>query len=137
MYLVRAFTRAFSEHVQAITWFTINGPGWRYSGLTDANYNPTPAYRAFQVFSSQITGAIGSPTPIDYGNGVEAYAYNKGDRQIQAVWAKQDQTLAISIPQASFVAAVDRYGNPVSAIPNGTDYVVLVRFDPIYVTVLQ
>lgn len=136
IYVVRAFARALAINVQGIIWYTINGPGWFNTGLLGANNLPTPAYQAFAIFSDQLKTAeyIG---PVNYGKGVEAYAFGRFDRRVQVVWAIDDQTLAINIPQAQFVSAIDRSGNPITPIANGSDYLLLARFEPMYITLTR
>lgn len=134
VFLVRAFTRALAEHVEGAIWFSINGPGWRYTGLTDQYYNPTPAYKAYQQFSAQIADASFA-RPVDYGLGVESYEFIKIGQRMQVVWANQNQTLAILIPRSQFLGAADRNGNPVQPIVyNSQTYLLLARFDPMYLT---
>lgn len=133
IYLVRSFTRALAANVQGAMWYTINGPGWRYTGLLDEQATPTPAYRAFQVLSDLLQTAEYTGT-VDYGQGIEAYGFARYDRRVQIVWAISDQTLAISIPQAQFIAATDRDGNPVTPIASGANYLLQARFEPLYIT---
>jgi hypothetical protein len=130
-YLVRAMTRGFAEHVEGMIWFTINGPGWRYTGLLDGNANPTPAYMAYRQLSAQLerTEYLG---PADYDPELEGYTFTKGSQWVQVLWAKHDQTLAVTIPQFKFVGAYTRDGNMITPISAGTDLKLLVQFQPIY-----
>ena len=43
-----------------------------------------------------------------------------------------DYKLAISVPQAKFISAVDRNGNAVAPSPSGTNYLFVASFDPLY-----
>lgn len=133
VYAVRTLTRTLSVGVHGALWYTINGPGWRYTGLLDAQNNPNEAYLSLQALNQQLETAeyVGK---LSYGNGIEAYEFGRFDRRVQVVWAVSDQTLAISVPQAQFIRMTDRKGNPLTPIADGSNYVILVRFDPIYIT---
>lgn len=133
VYLVRSFTRALANDVQGVIWYTINGPGWFNTGLLDAQDTPTQAFRAFKVLSELLQTAEYTGT-VDYGQGVEAYAFARYDRRVHVVWAIDDQTLAISVPQSRFIDAVDRDGNALTPIAFGDNYLFLARFEPIYIT---
>lgn len=134
MYLVRSFTRALSARVEGVLWFTINGPGWRYTGLTDQNYNPTPAYYAFQQYNAQIANSSYART-VDYGAGVEAYEFVKFGQRLHVIWSRQNTTNEIVVPRAQFVSAVDRNGAPLQPFSsNDTFNWFAVGFDPMYIT---
>ena len=130
-HIVRAFVRAISENVMGVIWYTLNGPGWRYTGLLDSNGNPKPAYIAYQQLNFQLqnTNYIG---PVNYGEGIEAYSFNKGPEVVHLIWTKENQTLTITVPQSKFVRAYDRDGNPITPTVVGADYSLQVGFKPIY-----
>ena len=130
--LVRMFVRGLSADVSGFIWYTIDGPGWRHGGLLDANGVPKPVYTAYQQLSHQLFESIYGGT-IDYGEEIEAYLFRKGPTTVQVVWAKEDTTIPITIPQANFVNAFDRNGNLiVPTIVN--DYIKLsVGFEAIYI----
>jgi hypothetical protein len=72
--------------------------------------------------------------PVNYGNGIEAYAFRKAGQVLHVVWAKQNQTLAVIIPQSRFFQAVDRRGVTIQPFVRDEDYLLPVSFDPIYIT---
>jgi hypothetical protein len=43
-----------------------------------------------------------------------------------------DQTIEVQIPEAKFIAAYSRDGNPITPTPSGQDYLLSVGFSPIY-----
>jgi hypothetical protein len=133
IYLIRAFTRSLSVGVQGIFWFTLDGPGWRYTSLLDTNYKPTLTHDAYRIYSAQLQNSEYLRT-VNYGNGIEAYAFGKGRQVLHVVWAKQNQTLAIIIPQSKYIQAVDRQGKIIQPFVRGQDYLLPVSFDPIYIT---
>jgi hypothetical protein len=134
-YLVRTFVRGISGGVSGFVWYTLNGPGWRHTGLLDAGANPRPAFAAYR----QLSLMLGSATyvgPFAYGDppggAVEAYVFRNGSRRIHVAWAKSDQGVAISVPRAGFVEARDRSGAVVPPILTESDAWFLVSFNPIY-----
>ncbi|MFL5807651.1 MAG: hypothetical protein ACJ8CR_38730 [Roseiflexaceae bacterium] len=133
IYVIRAFTRSLSVGVQGMIWYTLDGPGWRYTNLLDANNQPTLAYDSYRIFSAQLQNSE-YLWPVNYGNGVEAYAFRKAGQILHVVWAKQNQTLAVIIPQSKFLHAVDRRGRTIQPFVRDKDYLLPVSFDPIYIT---
>lgn len=133
VYGVRSFTRALAADIKGALWYTLNGPSWRYVGLLDAQNQPRPAFTALKVLGQQLETAeyIG---PVNYGNGVEAYAFGRYDRRVHVVWAIEDYKLAISVPQAKFISAVDRNGKAVTPSASGTNYLFIAAFDPLYIS---
>jgi hypothetical protein len=135
-YLVRAFTRALSTRVIGVLWYSLNGPGWRYTGLLGKNNSHTLAYDAFKVLSGQLrnTEYLG---PLSLGKGIEAYEFGRFGQRVRVLWAIEDQSLAVFVPKADFVAAADRSGKPVAPIASGDNYLFVVGFDPLYLTLKQ
>jgi len=131
-YVVRTFVRGLGEDVKGFVWYTLNGPGWRYTGLLDSNAYPRSVYVAYQQLNAQLKKTI-YVGPANYGSGIEAYMFSKGAQEVDVAWAKQDVTYAVTIPGAEFVAAFDRYGAPVTPTVSGSDYHLYVGFDPVYI----
>jgi hypothetical protein len=137
-HLVRYFIRAWSENIGGFYWYTLNGPGWRNSGLLDAAQQPRKVYIAYQHLSQKLRYAR-YLNPVDYGTGVEAYAFRVSSQRVHVVWAIEDQSLNIFLPTNKFIEVTDRYGNPLYDQLNpppqsGTDYVIQVGFEPILIT---
>lgn len=131
-HIVRSFVRAVSEDVMGVIWYTINGPGWRYTGLLEGDKDPKPVYTAYQHLNRRLQNTRYAGK-VDYGDGIEAYAYSKGAEQVHLMWAEENQTLTVSIPQAEFIEAYDRDGNILTPESVGSDYLLQVSFEPIYV----
>jgi hypothetical protein len=132
-FLVRTFVRAFGQGVMGVSWYTLENNGWRDLGLLDSSLQPRPSYRAYQQLSSQLQDKyfIGS---VNYGSGIEAYAFRKGARQVQVLWARGDETLSVRVPQARFVDAHALDGTSLAPISLGSEIQVTVGFSPIYLT---
>jgi len=136
-HLVRYFARGLSENVPGFIWYTLDGPGWRFSSLLDGSQLPRLSYTAFQVISQQLQHAryIGT---VDYAEGIEAYAFHRNSEQVQIVWAKEDETIPFYVPANKFIMALSREGVVlyVSTYPPpefGTEYKLQAGFEPIYV----
>jgi hypothetical protein len=104
----------------------------------DENQQPRKVYYAYQYLLQKLRYARYLST-VDYGPGVEAYAFRVNLDRVHVLWAKEDQTLEVTIPSSKFIEATDRYGNILydQANPppqNGSDYVIPVGFEPILIT---
>jgi hypothetical protein len=131
-HLVRSFVRGLSENISGYVWYTLNGPGWRYSGLLTKDNDPQPSYNAYQVLVDQLDKArfLGK---FNYGDGIEAYMFNKGNEQVHVVWTIEPQSLKVVVPKSMFVAAYTREGTPLNPPLVGNQYEINVSFSPIYV----
>lgn len=131
--LVRVAVRVASDdHVQGISWYTLDGPGWRDQGLLDASYNPRPSFDAYQNLTQRLVNTK-YLNEVDYGPGIEAYAFRRGSEEVRVVWSIKDQENKILVPQADFVEYYERDGTRVDNPPlNGGNYEILVDFSPIF-----
>ncbi len=130
-YLVRTFSRARSEKVQGFVWYTLNGPGWRSTGLLDGSYNPRPAYRAYQNLIARQSYS-NFEMAVDYGAGVEAYSFVRQHNRLHVLWSTDAVTHTITVAQSQLLAAYDRDGASLTPTPVGSDYQFQVGFSPIY-----
>jgi hypothetical protein len=132
-YLVRSFTRGLSGGIAGFAWYTLNGPGWRSTGLLDVDDNIMPAYTAYQQFTARMKQAwyIG---PAGYGAGFEAYEFARVGSRLHVVWAREETTAGtISIPASQFIEAWTRDGDNILPVYNGANAELWVGFSPIYV----
>jgi hypothetical protein len=130
--LVRMGVRSLSENVMGFTWYTLTGPGWRYSGLLDENQTPRPGYYTYQTLSQQLQGAR-YMNPVNYASEVEAYEFQRSLQRVHVVWTKNNISLAVQVPQSKFVAAYTKLGVQINPPLNGSNYDVPVGFSPIYI----
>jgi hypothetical protein len=130
-FAVRSGVRGVGGGLQGLIWYTLDGPGYRYSGLLDGSGNPKPVYRAYQQLLLQLNTAtyIGV---VDYGVAVEAYAFRRSGELVQVVWTKDATAVQITLPQSRFRGAFDRDGDPLIPVVIGTNYQLTVGFEPIY-----
>ena len=68
--------KAFQEYL----WYSLDDPGWRFSGLLDAAGAPRPSYLAYQVLAQQLIKSEYLAPVADYGTNVEAYAFTTETR---------------------------------------------------------
>lgn len=133
--LVRMTVRSLSVGNMGSIWYTINGPGWRHAGLLDGSDTPKPAYDAYDFLTSQLA-LTQFVAPVDYGAGIEAYAFKKQYRdsyKVHVVWAQDNETLPITVSKSQFIAAYDRFGTSLTPTASGDQYQLQVGFEPVYV----
>lgn len=131
-HVVRMFVRGLSGGVKGIIWYTLDGPGWRYTGLLERDAEPKPVYIAYQQLNIQLfrTRYVG---PVDHGAGVEAYAFSRGAEHVHVIWAVEDESFQIDVPQTKLVQALDRDGQSLTPVSVGGSYQFSVGFEPIYI----
>jgi hypothetical protein len=127
----RSFPRAMAENISGFIWYTLEGPGWLNSGLLDENQVPKPAYYSYQTLAEMVANATLSG-PASYGDGIEAYTFYKGAARIDIIFAIEDVSYTIYIPRVYFIAAYDRFGNLITPTTSGTNILLNIRFEPIY-----
>jgi hypothetical protein len=131
-HVTRAFVRGLSDGIVGSVWYTLDGPGWQYTNLVEATGTLKPVYVAYQVLTEQLDQAR-YLQPVDYGPGLEAYAFRRGTELVHVIWAIEDEILNVVVPASGYVAAFDRDGYPVTPTLVGADYEFQVGFEPIYI----
>lgn len=131
-HVVRSFVRGIGGGIRGFVWYTINGPAWRHTGLLNGDYSPKPVYIAYRVMVQQLqnTRYLGRTS---YITGTEGYAFRRGPEVVDVVWAVENQTLIVQIPQGKFVSALNRDGVSITPSLVGTDYHIPVGFAPVYI----
>ena len=127
----RSFTRAIADGISGFIWYTLEGPGWLNCGLLDENQVPKPAYYSYQTLAEMI-GYSTYIGPAAYGDGIEAYTFHKGAARIDIIFAFEDVSYTISVPQLNYIAAYDRFGTLITPTLTGSDYLLTIRYEPIY-----
>ncbi|MGD2159036.1 MAG: hypothetical protein PVG14_15755 [Anaerolineales bacterium] len=131
-HIVRQFVRGLSENVMGYVWYTLNGPGWRNTGLLDENGDPRPVYYAYQNLINLLEDAPFDRV-VDYGLGIEAYIFAGRLGEIHTIWSIEDQAHTITVPQDRFIAAYDREGNAITPISNGDNFEFRIQFEPSFI----
>ncbi len=127
-YLPRLYVRTMVLGLKATIWYTLDGPGWRQSGLLDENQQPKPAYNALKALTS-LLGEAQYVGTLDRFDGLEGYVFAGGEAQteIWVLWSPDGTTVSVE-PPAGLQQAYDLMGAPLSA-PDG---VLEVGFAPVY-----
>jgi hypothetical protein len=134
-WLLHTYPRAMSVGVSGYIWYTIDGPGWRSTGMLKADGTPNPVYYAYQVLGSQL-GKAQYSGPVNYEQDIEAYSFARGIDHVQMVWAKADQNLIIQVLKNSFISANTWDGTTITPTDLGNgNYQLTVGFTPIYLHV--
>ncbi len=61
-HIVRLMARAMEMDIQSLSWYTLQGPGWRSNALLDENQQPRPAYHAYLRFRRHTQPSIDTVT---------------------------------------------------------------------------
>jgi len=131
-FVIRSFVRGLSGNVKVFIWYTLNGPGWRYTGLLDEDNQPKPVYFAYQHLIHQLRYANYSGEP-NYGSGIEAYAFQRESDVLHILWGVDKVIKTISVPNTKFIAAYDRLGNEIAPLLVGSNFELKVGISPIYI----
>jgi hypothetical protein len=131
-HIVRQFVRGLSENIMGFVWFTLDGPGFRHTGLLDENGDPRPVYYAYQNLINLLEDAPFDRV-VDYGLGIEAYIFAGRLGEIHTIWSIEDQAHTITVPQDRFIAAYDREGNAITPISNGDNFEFRIQFEPSFI----
>jgi hypothetical protein len=127
----RSFPRAMAAEISGFIWFPLEECFWQYSSLLDQWMIPKPAYNSYQTFNAMVGDAtfIGF---VAYAWGIEAYTFHKGAFRIDIIFAVEDISYTISVPQANYIAAYDRFGDLITPTLAGSDYSLNIQYEPIY-----
>lgn len=131
-YAMRLYPRAQANGIMGALWYTFSGPGWRDSGVLDANQNPRPAYRTFQLLSRTLPNANLVQSISQEGGNLEGYVYAKGGATYIFLWSNNSNTYAYPFPAGGRL--FDKLGNEIPAPTNGQ---VGVSHEPIMIQVGQ
>jgi hypothetical protein len=131
-HVTRSFVRGLGRGIVGFVWYTLNGPGWRYTGLLEADGTPKAVYTAYEHLTYRLNNSryLGS---VDHGPGLEAYAFSRGTQLVHVVWARDDEVLTVSVWPLDYVAAYGRDGNLLSPTLVGAMFQLQVGFEPIYI----
>lgn len=117
-FLIRMLARGSYVGIDQFSWYLLEGPGWRYSGLLDNKSNPKPVYTAYQTFI-RLIGKADSPQRVTVYDRddtlVETYRFTKTSSYIDVLWGKDLSTYYVLKP-AKFIKAYDVYGEEIQPI---------------------
>lgn len=127
-YVVWLFVRNWANGLLGTTWYTLEGPGYRYSGLLDADQEPRPAYDAFAFLTDELDGASYTDAVTQHP-ALRGYEFMASGKRIWVLWAPDEQPHTITLP-AGVLGVYDKYGNDIT--PTGDELEVN---HPVYVEI--
>jgi len=125
-YVVWLFVRNWAEGLLGTIWYPFEGPGWRYSGLLDANQDPKPAYWAFRFLTTEL-GEASYRGPVTQYPNLRGYEFIAPGKRVWVLWAPDEQPYVISMP-AGATRVYNKYGEDIT--PSGG---TLTVNSPVYV----
>lgn len=131
-HLVRIFARAAAAGVSQVTWYTLEGPGWRWSSLLDGRQQPRPAYIAFQHMARTVE-PFAEARRVEYGMGIEAYRFVRGSRVVDILWSEQGDPRVVSIPFSHYITSRRFDGTSLAGQLVGSSVRWRVDFAPIFI----
>jgi hypothetical protein len=131
--VIRIMSRAAAGGIQQVSWYTLDGPGWRNAGLLDDNQNPRPAYTAYQRMIAAVGPYIRVSSVGDYGTNVEAYRFVKQRSVVDVVWSHSASPIQVGVPVDAFRSAVIRNGTTPALSQDATQVYVTVGFSPVFI----
>ena len=129
-YLVRLYIRNWAADIYGTIWYQFEGPGWRYSGLVNADDSPRPAYTALKYLTNELDQSVFNRTVTQYSY-LQGYEFIKYSMNVWVLWAADENVHTIELPNNT-LNVYDKYGNPI--IPKDRKISVL---SPIYVELGQ
>ena len=129
-YAVWLYVQTWAADLLGSIWYTMEGPGWEYSGLLDSNQTNKLVYEALHFVSSKLDGAEFSKE-IDKYPQLRAYEFTSKSRYIWILWAPDEQDHLIDLP-AGTTTVYDKYGNVITPAGNqlSVNHPVLIDIIP-------
>jgi len=95
-YLVYVYVRNIDVGITGTTWYHMDNYGWHKGGMLDINNEPLPAYDAYQVMTSTLSGVSNNPVELSFDGGVLGYEFTKGQNQIWVLFSRNADTKTIN-----------------------------------------
>jgi hypothetical protein len=130
-FVIRSFTRGISQGISGFMWYTLEGPGWRYTALLDGNNNPKPVFSAYKELIAQLKDAVYLAS-VSYSPDIEGYIFSRNNVIVEVLWNKSDATTTIQVPVSQFIGLYDRSGTVIQPDEAGGMYQVHVTFSPVF-----
>jgi hypothetical protein len=150
-YVIAGHARALAAGIHNITWYALVTLDGFEQGLLDQDWNPKPAFVAYQTLTRELDGylykqtILGSPWELYSRPEYEAYIFNHCDDEKTVVWANNDLgSASFAFAPATQVRVVDRMGNETLVSdghpadidgPGNRSIRLLLSQDPIFVQI--
>lgn len=132
-FVVRMMARSLGAGVDLISWYTLEGPGWRDASLLDGAQAPRPAYVAYRELIKRTANSSLPPMTLNYTNGVEAYRFIRGPEATEIAWSLDNLPDTVSIPESKYIGAYSRAGTPLAVTRAGGNVQISVGVSPVYI----
>ena len=100
--------------------------------MLDEFGDPLPSFYAYRQLNLRLQNTR-YKEPVAYGEGIEAYAFRSGLKEVHVLWTVENTSLTASVAKNKFVAAYDRDGTVITPTLENDQYLLPVGFSPIYV----
>jgi hypothetical protein len=110
-YVIWLYVRSFVAGIDKVIWFTIEDPGWGYSGLIDKS-GQKPVYNAYQFMNQEIGNAAYSRQVNNYST-LQGYEFTRDGKRIWVLWAPDRVNYLITLPDG-VIQVYDKYGVVIS-----------------------
>ncbi len=142
-YLVRMMCRAAAAGIKQVTWYTLDGPGWRSAGLLDENQLPRPAFLAYRRMIATVGNYFAVNNITDYGSNVgtyrfygsniEAYRFVKAGSVVDVLWSSDGATMVVKVPLSAYRSAMVRDGTTPMVSTDANYAYVYVGFQAVFI----
>jgi hypothetical protein len=132
-YLVRVMSRAAAANIRQVSWYTLDGPGWRGSGLLDESQNPRLVFNVYKRMITMLDRYRSVRSVSDYGADIEAYRFVKADSVIDVLWSRSTNAVQASVPIGAYRSAVARDGSIPQTTLDSTSVIVTVGFKAVFI----
>ncbi len=126
-YVVRLFTRVLADDFAGSIWFTLEGGGWRGSGLIGDASDPNPSYKVIKFMTRELADAQFLGKPLGSGGELRAYSFRVPGKRVWVVWSVDELTHNLTLP-SGYTQVYDKFGDPVTVSGD-----VLEVKSPVYV----
>lgn len=129
-YVVWLYVQALAHDFEGSIWYTLDGNGWRSSGLIGDNPgNPNLAYEAFKFMTQELEEAVFLQQPLGTNASLRAYEFQTPGKRVWVVWSPDGAPHNLTLP-SGYSQVLDRFGNVVSV--SGS---VLSVKSPVYIEI--
>ncbi|MEI6776287.1 MAG: cellulase family glycosylhydrolase [Chloroflexales bacterium] len=132
-HLVRIMSRAATAGIKQISWYTLEGPGWRSAGLLDANQIPRPAFVAYQRMIATVGRYFAVNRISDYGSSIEAYRFVKAGGVVDVLWSSDASTIVVKVPLSAYRSAIVRDGTAPMVSTDANYAYIYVGFQAVFI----
>lgn len=131
-HLPRVFARAAALNVQMVSWYTLEGPGWRNGGLLNGQQQPRAVALAFRQMYDMVAG-YSRVESVNYGPGLEGYRFVKRQTVVDVLWSRNSTSQSAVLPLAKYRAAKSLTGGTAPGQFSSGNALITVGFSPVYI----